>query len=45
MCQEAEAVRARAVANKEHQEAEEQSRKCCCIEEEVEAGTSIECCK
>src|SRR5258705_13027633 len=44
--QEAEAARARAVAEKEHREAEEQSRKCRRLkEEEVEAGTSIECCK
>src|SRR5258708_15534732 len=44
--QEAEAARARAAAEKEHREAEEQSRKCRCLkEEEVEAGTSIECCK
>ncbi len=43
---EAEAARARAVAEKEHREAAEQSRKCHCLkEEEAEAGTSIECCK
>src|SRR6266436_6077946 len=45
-CREAEAARARAVAEKEHREAAEQSRKCCCLKEEgAEAGTSIECCK
>src|SRR5258708_1382509 len=44
-CQEAEAARARAVAEKEHREAAEQSRKHCCLEEEAEAGTSVEHCK
>ncbi len=40
--QEAEAARARAAAEKECREAEEQSRKCCRLEEEeVEAGTSV----
>src|SRR5258708_35679030 len=43
---EAEAARARAVAEKEHREAAEQSRKCCCLEEEwAEAGTCVERCK
>src|SRR5258706_14980040 len=43
---EAEAARARAVAEKEHREAAERSRKCCCLEEqEVEAGMSVKCCK
>ena len=45
-CQEAEAARARAVAEKECREAAEQSRKCRRLEEEgVEAGTSVEHCK
>ncbi len=44
--QEAEAARARAVAEKECREAAEQSRKCRHLEEEgVEAGMSIEHCK
>src|SRR5260370_24220253 len=34
MCREAEAARARAVAEKEHREAAEQSRKRCCLDEE-----------
>ena len=43
---EAEAARARAVAEKECREAAEQSRKCHCLEEEeAEAGTSVEHCK
>src|SRR5258708_19185361 len=43
---EAEAARARAAAEQERSEAAEQSRKCCCLkEEEVEAGTSVKCCK
>src|SRR6266436_6617066 len=43
---EAEGARARAVAEKEHREAAEQSRKHCCLKEEgAEAGTSIEHCK
>ncbi len=46
MHQEAEAARARAVAKKECREAEEWSRKCCCLnEEEAEAGMSIKHCK
>ncbi len=45
-CQEAEAARARAVAEKECREAEEWSRKHCHLkEEEAEASTSIEHCK
>ena len=45
-CWEAEAARARAVAEKERREAAEQSRKCHHLEEEgVEAGTSVKCCK
>ncbi len=44
--QEAEAARARAVAEKEHREAAEQSRKRHCLEEEgAEAGTSVKHCK
>ncbi len=44
--QEAEAARARAVAEKERREAAEQSRKHHCLEEgEGEAGMSVECCK
>src|SRR5258708_1006929 len=42
---EAEAARVRAAADKEHREAAEQSRKHCRFEEEVEASTSVECCK
>ncbi len=46
VCQEAEAARACAVAEKECREAAERSRKCHRLEEvEAEAGTSIECCK
>src|SRR5258708_1314266 len=46
MRQEAEAARAWAAAEKERREAAEWSRKCCRLEEgEVEAGTSVECCK
>ncbi len=46
MRHEAEAVRVRAVAKKEHREAVEQSRKCPHVEEvEDEADMSIECCK
>src|SRR6266436_1524221 len=45
-CQEAEAARACAVAEKECREAAEQTRKHRRLEEgEVEAGTSVECCK
>src|SRR5260221_2650712 len=44
--QEAEAARARAVAEKEHREAAERSRKCHRLEEEgVEAGASVKRCK
>ncbi len=43
---EAEAVRMRAVAEKEHREAAEQARKCPCVKEvEDEADTFVECCK
>ncbi len=46
VCQEAEAARACAVAEKERREAAEWTRKCRQLEEgEGEAGTSIECCK
>ena len=46
MCWEAEAARARAVAEKEHREAAEWSRKRRHLEEEeVEAGMSVEHCK
>ncbi len=45
MHQEAEAARARAVAEKEHREAAEWSRKHHCLEEEVEASMSVEHCK
>ena len=45
-CWAAEAARARAAAEKEHREAEEQSRKCHHLEEEeVEASMSIKHCK
>src|SRR5258707_1350230 len=45
-CQEAEAARARAVAEKEHREAAEQSRKHRHLKEvEVEAGMSVKHCK
>ncbi len=43
---EAEAARVRAVADKEHREAVEHSRKCPHVKEvEDEANTPIECCK
>src|SRR5260221_12254005 len=43
---EAEAVRVRAVADKEHREAAEWSKKCPCVKEaEDEADMPIECCK
>ncbi len=46
MCCEAEAVRVRAVAEKEHREAVEWSRKHPCVKEaEDEADTSVEHCK
>ncbi len=47
VCQEAEAARAKAVAKKDHREAEEWSRKHHCLEEEeeAEAGMSTEHCK
>src|SRR5258707_13458275 len=46
MCWEAEAARAWAVAEKEHREAAEQSRKHCHLKEgEAEASMSVECCK
>src|SRR5260221_10000327 len=42
----AEAARVRAAANKEHREAEEQSKKCPHVEEaEEEVDTTVECCK
>src|SRR5260370_1139702 len=45
-CREAEAARARAAAKKECREAAERTRKCRQLEEgEVEASTSVECCK
>src|SRR5258708_17409926 len=43
---EAEAARVRAVADKEHREAVEQSKKCPHVEEvEEEVDTTVECCK
>ena len=42
---EAEATRARAVAEKECREAAEQSRKCHHLKEEAEAGMSVKHCK
>ncbi len=45
MCHEAEAARVRAVADKEHREAAEQSKKHPHVEEaEDEADTPVECC-